>query len=117
MLYKDSVNRKSNQKNIGLIRSSNLCAEIVEYTDEHSVAVCNLASIALQRFVREDRTIDFEGLGRIVRIAVRNLNKVIDRTHYPVTEGRTNNLQYRPIGLGVQGLADVFALLRVGWDD
>lgn len=123
MLYKDSVNEKSNQKNIGLIRSSNLCAEIVEYTDPQSVAVCNLASIALQRFVKpqgdgdRDVKFDFALLGSVVRIAVRNLNKVIDRTHYPVQEGKQNNLQYRPIGLGVQGLADVFAMMKVGWDD
>ena len=120
VLYKDSVNRKSNQKNIGIIRSSNLCAEIVEYTDKNSVAVCNLASVALQKYVRFDSNnnpfYDYKELGRVVRIAVRNLNKVIDRTHYPVQECVANNLDYRPIGLGVQGLADVFALFKVSWE-
>jgi ribonucleoside-diphosphate reductase alpha subunit len=115
ILYKDSINRKSNQKNIGLIRSSNLCAEIVEYTSPESVAVCNLSSIALHKFVNSDRTINFDGLGKVVEIAVTNLNKVIDRTYYPVDEGKTNNLDFRPIGLGVQGLADVFALCKTSW--
>jgi ribonucleoside-diphosphate reductase alpha chain len=95
------------------------CAEIVEYTDENSVAVCNLASIALHKYVKFSGNkpyYDYEELGRVVRIAVRNLNKVIDKTHYPVPEGRSNNLDYRPIGLGVQGLADVFALFKTSWE-
>jgi len=119
ILYKDSINRKSNQSNIGLIRSSNLCAEIVEYTDPQSVAVCNLASIALQKFVHIDKdgtcTYDFEHLGEIVKMAVYNLNKVIDKTSYPIVEAVKNNLDYRPIGLGVQGLADTFALFKTYW--
>lgn len=113
--YKDSVNRKSNQKNIGLIRSSNLCIEINEVTDTNSVAVCNLSSISLPAFVKDGKYYDFNELGRITKIAVRNLNKVIDRTYYPVEEAKNNNLSYRPIGLGIQGLADVFAMFRVPW--
>ncbi len=112
--YKDSVNRKSNQKNIGLIRSSNLCIEINEFTDTNSVAVCNLASLSLPSFVKDGK-FDFIELGRITKIAVRNLNKVIDITYYPVKEAKNNNLSYRPIGLGIQGLADVFAMFKVSW--
>jgi ribonucleoside-diphosphate reductase alpha chain len=112
--YKDSVNRKSNQKNIGLIRSSNLCIEINEFTDTNSVAVCNLASLSLPSFVKDGK-FDFMELGKITKIAVRNLNKVIDITYYPVEEAKNNNLSYRPIGLGIQGLADVFAMFRVSW--
>jgi ribonucleoside-diphosphate reductase alpha chain len=112
--YKDSVNRKSNQKNIGIIRSSNLCCEILEFTSENSVAVCNLSSLSLPSFVKDGKY-DFTELGRITKIAVRNLNKVIDITYYPVKEAETNNLAYRPIGLGIQGLADVFAMFRVPW--
>ena len=96
------------------------CAEIVEYTDPQSVAVCNLASIALHKFVKGDQDqkfFDFEAMVRVVRIMVRNLNKVIDRTHYPVTEGKSNNLSYRPIGMGVQGLADVFAMMGLSWEE
>ena len=116
--YKDSINEKSNQKNIGIIRSSNLCAEIVEYTDPDSVSVCNLCSVALPKFVNisaGETTFDYSELMRVVRIMVRNLNKVIDRTNYPVPEGKDNNLKYRPIGIGVQGLADVFALFKTEW--
>ncbi len=112
--YKDSVNRKSNQKNIGLIRSSNLCIEINEFTDTNSVAVCNLASLSLPSFIKDGK-FDFNELGRVTKIAVKNLNKVIDKTYYPVEEAKNNNLSYRPIGLGIQGLADVFAMFRVCW--
>jgi ribonucleoside-diphosphate reductase alpha chain len=112
--YKDSINRKNNQKNIGIIRSSNLCSEILEYTDTDSVAVCNLSSLSLPSFVRDNKY-DFSELARITKIAVRNLNKVIDITYYPVKEAENNNLSYRPIGLGIQGLADVFAMFRVPW--
>lgn len=112
--YKDSINRKSNQKNIGIIRSSNLCNEIVEYTDTNSVAVCNLSSISLPSFVKDGKY-NFSELGRIVKIAVKNLNNVIDRTYYPVVEAETNNLAYRPIGLGIQGLADVFSMFKLPW--
>jgi ribonucleoside-diphosphate reductase alpha chain len=113
--YKDSVNKKSNQKNIGIIRSLNLCMEIAEFTDDDSVAVCNLASIALPKFI-QDNDFNFEELGRVVRIITRNLNKVIDNTFYPVKEAKSNNLLYRPIGIGVQGLADVFAILKYSWN-
>ncbi len=113
MLYKDHVNRKSNQKNLGVIRSSNLCTEIVEYTAPDEVAVCNLASINLSRFVdAEKRTFDFEKLKEITYIVTKNLNKVIDINYYPVEEARKSNMRHRPVGLGVQGLADVFLMLR-----
>ena len=115
MLYKDSINKKSNQKNIGIIRSSNLCTEICEYTDPDSVAVCNLASIALPKFII-DGVLDFEELGKVVKIIVRNLNNIIDINYYPIKESKTNNLNYRPIGIGIQGLADVFAILKLSWD-
>ncbi len=113
MLYKDHVNRKSNQKNLGVIRSSNLCTEIVEYTAPDEVADCNLASINLSRFVdAEKRTFDFEKLKEITYIVTKNLNKVIDINYYPVEEARKSNMRHRPVGLGVQGLADVFLMLR-----
>ncbi len=115
ILYKDSINNKSNQKNIGIIKSSNLCTEIVEYTDPDSVAVCNLASISLPQFIK-DGIFDLEELGRIVKIIVRNLNNIIDINYYPIKEASNNNLKYRPIGIGVQGLADVFAILKMPWD-
>ncbi len=112
--YKDSINSKSNQKNIGLIRSSNLCCEILEFTDTNSVAVCNLSSVSLPSFVKDGKYNSSE-LGRIVKIAVKNLNNVIDRTYYPVVEAETNNLAYRPIGLGIQGLSDVFSMFKLPW--
>lgn len=120
IMYKDSVNNKSNQKNIGIIRGSNLCSEIVEYTDPDHVSVCNLASIALPKFIiksdEHKNVYNFEELGRITEIIVENLNKVIDKTFYPVEEARSTNLKHRPIGIGVQGLADVFAILKYSWD-
>ena len=112
--YKDSINRKSNQMNIGLIRSSNLCCEILEFTDTNSVAVCNLSSISLPSFIKDGKY-NFSELGRIVKIAVKNLNNVIDRTYYPVVEAERNNLAYRPIGLGIQGLSDVFSMFKLPW--
>jgi len=113
MLYKDACNRKSNQKNLGTIKSSNLCTEIIEYTAADECAVCNLASVALPKFVNvEEQTYDFEGLADIVRLMTRNLNKVIDVNYYPVKEARNSNMRHRPIGMGVQGLADVFMMLR-----
>jgi ribonucleoside-diphosphate reductase alpha subunit len=113
MLYKDHCNRKSNQQNLGTIHCSNLCTEIVEYTSAEEVAVCNLASIALPAFVnREEKTYDFQGLHKVTKVATVNLNKVIDRNYYPVKEARSSNMKHRPIGLGVQGLADAFLLLR-----
>ena len=112
MLYKDACNEKSNQKNLGTIKSSNLCTEIVEYTAPDEVAVCNLASIALPMFV-EDGKFDHDKLYKVTYKATKNLNVVIDRNYYPVQEARNSNMRHRPIGLGVQGLADAFILLRL----
>lgn len=116
ILYKDSANRKSNQKNLGTIKSSNLCTEIMEYTSSDEIAVCNLASIALPKFVTADGKFDHQQLYEITKVATRNLNKVIDINYYPVAEARRSNMRHRPIGLGVQGLADVFILLRMPFD-
>jgi len=112
MLYKDAANRKSNQQNLGTIRSSNLCTEILEYTSPDEVAVCNLASIALPMFVK-DGSFDHQGLYDVTIRATKNLNKVIDRNYYPVKEAENSNFRHRPIGLGVQGLADTFIKLRM----
>merc|ERR1711871_1221671 len=106
MLYKDACNRKSNQQNLGTIRCSNLCTEIVQYTAKDEVAVCNLASLALPMFVNEDRTFNFQKLYEVTKVVTRNLNKVIDCNYYPIDEARKSNLRHRPIGIGVQGLAD-----------
>jgi ribonucleoside-diphosphate reductase alpha subunit len=116
ILYKDSANRKSNQKNLGTIKSSNLCTEIIEYTAPDEVAVCNLASIALPKFVTDDGKFDHQKLYEITKVATRNLNKVIDVNYYPVEEARKSNLRHRPIGLGVQGLADAFIMLRMPFE-
>ena len=116
ILYKDAANRKSNQKNLGTIRSSNLCTEIMEYTSPDEVAVCNLASISLGKFVKEDNTYDFERLYEISRTVTRNLNKVIDINYYPIPEAENSNMRHRPIGIGVQGLADAFILMRHPFD-
>ena len=110
MLYKDACNSKSNQKNLGTIKSSNLCTEIIEYTDKDETAVCNLASIALPKYVNENKTFDYEKLHKITKIVTRNLNKVIDRNFYPIESARKSNMRHRPIGIGVQGLADTFNL-------
>jgi ribonucleoside-diphosphate reductase alpha chain len=115
LCYKDAANSKSNQKNIGTIKSSNLCSEIIEYSDNNEYATCNLASIALPAFVKDGK-FDFETLHKIAQLLTRNLNKVIDRTFYPVPETEVSNLKHRPIGLGVQGLADVYALMRFAFD-
>lgn len=112
MLYKDSANRKSNQKNLGTIRSSNLCTEILEYTSEDEVAVCNLASISLPMFV-ENGAFNHQHLYDVTKRITRNLNRVIDRNYYPVEEAKNSNMRHRPVGLGVQGLADAFILLRM----
>ncbi len=112
ILYKDHANKKSNQKNLGTIRSSNLCTEIMEYTSKDEVAVCNLASIALSKFVNEDSTFDHQKLYEITKVVTRNLNRVIDVNYYPVPEAKNSNMKHRPIGIGVQGLADTFALMR-----
>lgn len=116
MLYKDAANKKSNQKNLGTIKSSNLCTEIIEYTSPDEVAVCNLASIALPKFVTEDGQFDHQKLYEITYVATKNLNKVIDVNYYPVEEARRSNMRHRPIGLGVQGLADAFMMLRMPFD-
>jgi len=112
MLYKDAANRKSNQQNLGTIRSSNLCTEILEYTSPDEIAVCNLASIALPMFVKNGE-FDHKELFRVTKRVTKNLNKVIDRNYYPVKEAENSNLRHRPIGLGVQGLADTFIQLRM----
>ncbi|MFC5047440.1 ribonucleoside-diphosphate reductase subunit alpha [Aquimarina hainanensis] len=112
MLYKDAANRKSNQQNLGTIRSSNLCTEILEYTSPEEIAVCNLASIALPMFVK-DGAFDHQELFRITKRVTKNLNRVIDRNYYPVKEAENSNVRHRPIGLGVQGLADAFIKLRL----
>jgi ribonucleoside-diphosphate reductase alpha chain len=115
LCYKDAANDKSNQKNLGTIKSSNLCSEIMEYTDARETAVCNLGSISLTRFVKEDKTYDFDALRHYTAILARNLDIVIDRNYYPTPECRASNLRHRPIGIGVQGLADVFAKMRITW--
>jgi ribonucleoside-diphosphate reductase alpha chain len=112
MLYKDAANRKSNQKNLGTIRSSNLCTEILEYTSADEVAVCNLASIALPMFIKNG-SFDHKELFRVTKRVTKNLNRVIDRNYYPIKEAENSNMRHRPIGLGVQGLADTFILLRL----
>jgi ribonucleoside-diphosphate reductase alpha chain len=111
MLYKDAANKKSNQQNLGTIRSSNLCTEIIEYTAPDEVAVCNLASLALPRFVEEGE-FDHRRLFEVTRVVTRNLNRVIDINYYPIPEAKKSNMRHRPIGLGVQGLADAFILMR-----
>ncbi len=116
MLYKDAANKKSNQKNLGTIKSSNLCTEIIEYTSPDEIAVCNLASIALPKFVTEEGVFDHQKLYEITKVITKNLNKVIDINYYPVVEARNSNMKHRPIGIGVQGLADAFILLRMPFD-
>ncbi len=116
MLYKDAANKKSNQKNLGTIKSSNLCTEIMEYTSPDEVAVCNLASIALPKFVNKDGEFDHQRLFEITKVVTRNLNKVIDVNYYPVPEAQKSNMRHRPIGIGIQGLADTFILLKMPFD-
>jgi len=117
LLYKDACNKKSNQKNLGTIKSSNLCTEIVEYSAPDETAVCNLASIALPMYVdAKKRTFNYEKLREVVKVAIRNLNRVIDINYYPTQETRNSNMRHRPVGLGVQGLADVFAMMRMPWE-
>ncbi len=115
MLYKDAANKKSNQKNLGTIKSSNLCTEIIEYTAPDEVAVCNLASLALPKFVIDGK-FDHQKLYDVTYVATKNLNRIIDINYYPVEEARKSNLRHRPIGLGVQGLADVFIMLRMPFE-
>jgi ribonucleoside-diphosphate reductase alpha chain len=102
MLYKDHANNKSNQKNLGTIKCSNLCTEIMEYTSKDEVAVCNLASISLPKFVKEDKTFDFDSLIKITKVITKNLNNIIDLNYYPVEQAKTSNFRHRPIGIGVQ---------------
>jgi ribonucleoside-diphosphate reductase alpha chain len=115
MLYKDAANSKSNQKNLGVIKSSNLCTEIIEYTAPDEVAVCNLASIALPKFVKEGK-FDHDKLFQVAYRVTKNLDRVIDANYYPVPEARNSNMRHRPIGIGVQGLADAFILMRYPFD-
>lgn len=119
ILYKDAANKKSNQKNLGTIKSSNLCTEIIEYTSEDEVAVCNLASIALPKFVDlegDEPQFDFQKLYEITKVVTRNLNKIIDINYYPVPEAENSNKRHRPIGIGIQGLADAFIMMRLPFD-
>jgi ribonucleotide reductase alpha subunit len=117
MLYKDACNRKSNQQNLGCIKSSNLCTEIVEYTSKDEVAVCNLASISLSKFAdHETKEFDYEALHRVTKRVTKNLNKVIDRNFYPIEEARNSNMRHRPIGIGVQGLADAFQKMGLAFE-
>src|SRR3990170_252641 len=115
MLYKDAANEKSNQKNLGTIRCSNLCTEIIEYSDDKETAVCNLASISLPRFV-EGKKFNFDKLLEVTQIITKNLNKIIDNNYYPLEETKRSNFRHRPIGIGVQGLADVFMLLGLPFE-
>ena len=120
LCYKDAANNKSNQKNLGTIKSSNLCTEIIQYSDSNETAVCNLASIALNRFVNHDEhtsqyTFNYEHLHDVVRVVTRNLNRVIDINYYPTEKTRTSNLRHRPIGIGVQGMADVFFMMNIAF--
>jgi len=117
MLYKDACNRKSNQQNLGTIRCSNLCTEIVQYSSKDEVAVCNLASIAVNMFVKQNpKEYDFQKLKEVTKTVTRNLNKIIDVNFYPVEEAKKSNFRHRPIGIGVQGLADAFILMRMPYD-
>ena len=115
LCYKDAGNSKSNQKNLGTIKSSNLCSEVFEYTDAGETAVCNLGSISLTKFVKEDLTYDYEALRHYTAVLARNLDIVIDRNYYPTPECKASNMRHRPIGIGVQGLADVFAKMKIAW--
>ena len=115
LLYKDAANQKSNQKNLGTIKSSNLCCEIIEYSSPNETAVCNLASLALPIYV-EQKTFQYNKLREVVKVSIKNLNRVIDINYYPTPETERSNRRHRPVGLGVQGLADVFALMRVPWE-
>lgn len=115
MLYKDACNARSNQRNLGTLKGSNLCSEILEYTSKDEIAVCNLASLALPEYIRNGE-FDFEELHRVTKVVTRNLNKVIDRNYYPVKEARNSNTRHRPIGIGIQGLADVYILMGYPFD-
>jgi ribonucleoside-diphosphate reductase alpha chain len=116
MLYKDAANSKSNQQNLGTIKSSNLCTEIIEYTAPDEIAVCNLASLALPKYVKEDKSFDHDKLFEVTYQATVNLNRIIDENFYPVEDAKKSNLRHRPIGLGVQGLADTFILMGLPFE-
>lgn len=116
LLYKDAANKKSNQKNLGTIKSSNLCTEVIQYTDKNETAVCNLASMGLPSFIEPDGTFNYTKLRTATNQVIHNLNRVIDINFYPVPEAQRSNMRHRPVGLGVQGLADVFALCKLAWD-
>ncbi len=115
LMYKDAANRKSNQQNLGTIKSSNLCTEIIEYTAPDEIAVCNLASVSLPAYITDNSSYNHVELHRVVKVMTRNLNKVIELNYYPVVETQNSNFRHRPIGIGVQGLADVFMRLRLTW--
>lgn len=115
LVFKDAANQKSNQKNLGTIKSSNLCSEIIEYSNKDETAVCNLASIGLSKYVKEDKTFDYEKLHQVTKVVARNLNKVIDVNYYPTEKTRRSNMLHRPIGIGVQGLADTFILMDIAY--
>ena len=116
LLYKDACNKKSNQQNVGTIKSSNLCCEIVQYSDDKETAVCNLASIALNKFVTANKTFDYDLLHSVAKVVTYNLNQVIDVNYYPTEKTRTSNLRHRPIGIGVQGLADTFMMMDLAFN-
>jgi ribonucleoside-diphosphate reductase alpha chain len=115
MLYKDACNKKSNHRHLGCIKSSNLCCEVIEYSSADEVAVCNLASIALPKFVVNGK-FDHLGLYKVTRVVTKNLNKVVDVNYYPIIEAYNSNMRHRPLGIGIQGLADVFIMLRLPFD-
>lgn len=120
MLYKDACNSKSNQQNLGTIKCSNLCTEIVEYTSPDEVAVCNLASISLPRYItyssNGETSYDFEKLMEVTKIITRNLNKIIDINYYPIPETKTSNFRHRPIGIGIQGMADTYQKMKINFE-
>lgn len=116
MLFKDHANSKSNHQHLGTIKSSNLCCEIIEYTSPDEIAVCNLASISLPRFI-ENGVFNYEKLHEVADVATRNLNKIIDFNYYPVEEAKNSNLRHRPIGIGIQGLADALLMLKIPFED
>jgi ribonucleoside-diphosphate reductase alpha chain len=116
VLFKDAVNKKNNQKHIGTIRSSNLCTEITLHTDSDSVAVCNLASLGLPSFVKDEKSFDFAALHKNAKIVTKNVDRLIDVTHYPIEKSRVTNLRHRPLGIGVSGLADVFMMLKMPYE-
>jgi ribonucleotide reductase alpha subunit len=116
MLFKDAANKKSNHQHLGTIKSSNLCCEVVEYTSPDEIAVCNLASISLTRFAQTG-VFDFEKLHQVTKVITKNLNKIIDVNFYPVPEAKTSNMRHRPIGIGIQGLADALQIMKIPFED